>query len=134
MKFNERLKMLRLEKGLTQKALATRLGVGRTTISEYESGNITPKQEGLLMLSDILNVSVDYLTGVSDDPLPKSTTKDVRNKCVETSILYIIKMLCDDEQVVKYKGVALDSNQKRLMKEQLKTTMRVLDHISRIDV
>ena len=134
MKFNERLKMLRLEKGLTQKALATRLGVGRTTISEYEGGNITPKQEGLLMLSDILNVSVDYLTGVSDNPLPKSNNKDSRNKCVETSILYIIKMLCDDEQVVKYKGVALDGNQKRLMKEQLKTTMRVLDHISRIKV
>ena len=66
-KFNTRLKELRLEAGLTQKDLAKAIEVGRTTISEYESGKIVPKQEGLLRIANHFNVSVDYLTGVSNE-------------------------------------------------------------------
>ena len=66
--FAKRLKELRLNNGLTQKELAKSIEVGRTTISEYESGKIVPKQEGLLRIANHFNVSVDYLTGVSDDP------------------------------------------------------------------
>lgn len=60
-KFNIRLKELRLANGLTQKELAKAIEVGRTTISEYESGKIVPKHEGLLKLANYFNVSVDYL-------------------------------------------------------------------------
>ena len=134
MKFNERLKMLRLEKGFTQKQLATMLGVGRTTISEYESGNITPKQDGLLLLSEILKVSVDYLTGVSDDPFSKYNRNDDYEMCVEEQINRAINVLCNDNYVVKYKGVELDCQQKELMKSQLKTTLMILDHISQMNV
>lgn len=134
MKFNERLKMLRLEKGFTQKQLATMLGVGRTTISEYESGNITPKQDGLLLLSEILNVSVDYLTGVSDNPFSKYNRNDDYEMCVEEQIKRAINVLCNDNYVVKYKGVELDCQQKELMKSQLKTTLMILDHISQMNV
>ncbi len=67
MNFPQRLKELRLENGLTQKELAKSIEVGRTTISEYESGKIVPKQEGLLKIANYFDVSVDYLTGVSDD-------------------------------------------------------------------
>ena len=66
-KFNVRLKELRLEKGETQKELAKCLEIGRTTVSEYESGKIVPKQEGLLKIANHFDVSVDYLTGVSNE-------------------------------------------------------------------
>lgn len=66
-KFNVRLKELRIEKGETQKELAKCLEIGRTTVSEYESGKIVPKQEGLLKIANHFNVSVDYLTGVSNE-------------------------------------------------------------------
>lgn len=140
MKFNKRLKMLRLEKGMTQKALATRLGVGRTTISEYESGNIVPKQDGLLLLAEILNVSVDYLTGVSNIPFAKSTEySTIYELRVEEAILGTIKMLTtklsgDNNYVVKYNGVDLNDAQMELMREQLRTTLIMLDHISQIKV
>ena len=65
--FPKRLKELRLEKGETQNELAKSIEVGRTTISEYESGKIVPKQEGLLKIANHFDVSVDYLTGVSDE-------------------------------------------------------------------
>ena len=67
MNFPQRLKELRLEKGETQKELAKSIEVGRTTISEYESGKIVPKQEGLLKIANHFDVSVDYLTGVSEE-------------------------------------------------------------------
>ena len=65
--FPKRLKELRLAHGETQKDLANAIEVGRTTISEYESGKIVPKQEGLLRIANHFNVSVDYLTGVSNE-------------------------------------------------------------------
>ena len=68
MNFATRLKELRLANGLTQKDLGKAIEVGRTTISEYESGKIVPKQEGLLKIANHFNVSVDYLTGVSNEP------------------------------------------------------------------
>lgn len=63
MDFGKRLRTLRKEKELTQKALGEKIGVGRTTISEYESGKIVPRQDGLVKLAEILDVTVDYLTG-----------------------------------------------------------------------
>ena len=62
MTFGKRLRTLRKEKGLTQKELGAKIGVGRTTISEYESGKIVPRQDGLVKLAEILDVTVDYLT------------------------------------------------------------------------
>ena len=59
MDFPTRLKELRLANGLTQKDLGNIIEVGRTTISEYESGKIVPKQEGLLRIANHFNVSVD---------------------------------------------------------------------------
>ena len=66
MKFSKRLKELRLDNDLTQKELGKVIGVGRTTVSEYESGKIVPKQDGLIKIAEYFNVSVDYLTGVTD--------------------------------------------------------------------
>ena len=53
MKFNERLRTLRHDLGLTQTDLSKKLGVGRTTISEYEKGKIVPKKDGLIKLANI---------------------------------------------------------------------------------
>ena len=54
--FPKRLKELRLAHGETQRDLANAIEVGRTTISEYESGKIVPKQEGLLRIANHFNV------------------------------------------------------------------------------
>ena len=43
MKFNERLKSIREEKGLTQQQLSDRSGVSVRTIQNYESGSYSPR-------------------------------------------------------------------------------------------
>lgn len=66
MKFPERLKLLRDDKGFTQKDLAEALNITVSTISHYENGTREPGIEILIQMSKILGVSVDYLVGSTD--------------------------------------------------------------------
>ena len=125
-KFNIRLKELRLEKGETQKDLANAIEVGRTTISEYESGKIVPKQEGLLKIANHFNVSVDYLTGVSNE---RATRK--QNVSDLDALLNTIHHILLDEYdtPVTYEGEQLSSRQKIIVDqliEQLRDNIEML--------
>ncbi len=57
----EKLKMLRVGRGKTQEEIAELLGVGRTTVVNYEYGRIRPTLESIRFLADYYNVSCDYL-------------------------------------------------------------------------
>ena len=70
MKFNIRLKQLRLDHKLTQRDLADILGIKPTAISNYESQRNEPSFEKLIMLSEYFEVSCDYLLGLTDSYLP----------------------------------------------------------------
>lgn len=58
-----RIKELRNERKLTQQRLADLLGVDKSSISKYEHGVNAPDHEQLKKLSDVFNVSMDYLIG-----------------------------------------------------------------------
>lgn len=60
-----RLKSLRKAKGMKQSELGELLNVQDAAISKYESGKIPLTGDTLLKLSEIFNVSVDYLLGLS---------------------------------------------------------------------
>lgn len=63
MDFRERLKELRKARGISQAALAERLGMSKSTIGMYETGDISPSLEALNALADYFNVDIDYLLG-----------------------------------------------------------------------
>ena len=56
-----RLKMKRLEKGLTQEELAAKVGVINLSISSYETGNRFPRREILDKLAEALECQVSDL-------------------------------------------------------------------------
>lgn len=64
--FSEVLKELRLEKDVSQKALGKVLDISDRNIRFYESGEHRPDFEGLLLLADYFQVSLDYLVGRSN--------------------------------------------------------------------
>lgn len=64
--FNEILKELRIEKGLTQKALAQELFVTVPTLSHWECGYQEPSFKDLIRLCKYFGVSADYLLGLED--------------------------------------------------------------------
>ncbi len=61
--FCERIKALRLDKGLSQPELAKLMGVSKGMISFWENGINEPTITNLLKLSQIFDVSTDYLLG-----------------------------------------------------------------------
>lgn len=66
--FAERIKELRMEAGLSQGALAEKLGVSRGSISFYENCDRIPDITFLVSASSFFRVSPDYLLGLSDVP------------------------------------------------------------------
>ena len=62
------LKKLRLEKNLSQKALADCLGTTQQNISAYENGTCDPSIDWLIKFAQEFNVSIDYLVGYSQIP------------------------------------------------------------------
>lgn len=66
-RFGKRLRKLRLEQGLSQKGLATKLGHDGqgSYISRYESGAVMPNAANLRALCKALTVSADHLLFLS---------------------------------------------------------------------
>lgn len=64
MNFGEKLKMLRTGQNLTQQQLATRLGVQKSVVSYYESGERTPSTDVLIKLARVFHTTIDYLLDV----------------------------------------------------------------------
>lgn len=67
MEFSERLKDLRKQAELTQVDVAAKLGISQPAYASWERGLKKPTQENLVKIAQILNVSVDYLVGNSEE-------------------------------------------------------------------
>ena len=61
MAFNDRLKESRTNAGLTQEQLSEKLGIAKSTLSGYESGNREPSIATVAKMLDILDVDANYL-------------------------------------------------------------------------
>ena len=61
---SEKLKALRTAKKMSQKDLADKVGVAKSVVSFYESGDRFPSYDVLIKISRIFNVTTDYLLGV----------------------------------------------------------------------
>ena len=59
----ENLKAIRLSHKLSQKKLASMIGVSQQALQKYEAGVSEPDLENLRRLASSLNCSVDYLIG-----------------------------------------------------------------------
>ena len=67
MEFSERLKTLRKQVKLTQAQIAEKLDISQQAYASWERGVKKPIQENLIKIAQILNVTVDYLVGNSEE-------------------------------------------------------------------
>ncbi|MGQ7545042.1 helix-turn-helix domain-containing protein [Streptococcus suis] len=67
MEFSERLKELRKKANFTQVEVAAKLGISQPAYASWERGAKKPTQENLVKIAQVLNVSVDYLLGNSEE-------------------------------------------------------------------
>lgn len=66
--FNENLRNLRKQKGLSQEELAERLHVVRQTISKWEKGLSVPDADLLIRIAEIFETTVSTLLGDTVEP------------------------------------------------------------------
>lgn len=63
---NERIRLLRISRNLSQVELAKKLNVSKQSVSNWENDNILPSIEMLVELAKFFSVSTDYLLGLDD--------------------------------------------------------------------
>lgn len=74
MKFGEKLIQLRRKEGMSQEQLAAQMGITRQSVSKWESGSTLPELTKLIAISELFNVSVDYLV---KDSMEEDFFKDI---------------------------------------------------------
>lgn len=93
MEFSERLKDLRKQAGLTQVDVAEKLGISQPAYASWERSVKKPTQENLVKIAQILNVSVDYLVGNSEEKVDELDN-------IELLFRMNSKGLTDEERVI----------------------------------
>ncbi|HIX49185.1 MAG TPA: helix-turn-helix domain-containing protein [Candidatus Mediterraneibacter caccavium] len=66
----ENIKRLRKQQEIKQAVLASKLNIGRQTLSAYERGVTLPDVLALIEIADYFGVSLDELTGRSELIIP----------------------------------------------------------------
>ena len=95
--FSERLKKLRKENDITLNQLASDLNTTKSTLSRYENNKREPKMHLLEKLADYFEVSLDYLLGRSEEPLPADKIKEAISE--ESESIKIWDKLKDREEL-----------------------------------
>ena len=90
----DRMKSLRIEKGLTQTELAKQLNLSATAISHYEAGLRTPNSDIIKMYAIFFNVSTDYIFELSEFKTHK--LDQIRTTKFINDLLYLISEYLDE--------------------------------------
>ena len=77
MNFGSIVVELRKDQGISQTALADRLGIHKNVLGRYERNEVLPSIDIARKIADILDVSLDYLMGKTDIEMDKTTRKRI---------------------------------------------------------
>ena len=66
MEFKDRLKELRIEKGLSQMQLAIKLNISQSAIAKWELGKTEPTSSAIIAVAKFFDETTDYVLGVED--------------------------------------------------------------------
>lgn len=100
-------------------------GIGKSAISQYLSGKVTPKQDKIYKLAQVLRVNESWLMGY-DEPMESSPTptsneipavSPTGQKIDARTRRQLEKILEDDE--LTYNGVVLNAEDKEKVKKAL---------------
>lgn len=68
---------LRKKKGISQTDLAAKLGIHKNVLGRYERNEVLPSIDIARKIADILDVSLDFLTGKADVQIDKNTSERI---------------------------------------------------------
>lgn len=92
MEFKEKLKQLRIQKGLTQAQLADKLFVSRSTVAKWENGLGLPNHESMATLENLFDIFAEELA--TEEPEKEIVKKNRKlrqiGQIVEWSIILVL--------------------------------------------
>lgn len=88
MEFKDKLLKLRKLQGLSQQELADQLHVSRQSVSKWELGESQPDLNNIIMLSQLFQVSTDYL--LKDDIVTNQKDESVCQKVFIVALLIVL--------------------------------------------
>ena len=100
--FSSKLKQLRKNRYITQKDLATIIGVDRTSIGKYETSNVIPSPDVLKKLAEYFNVTTDYLLDHETSGITISEEKtpaDLKKILEEQQVLFDGECMTEAEKL-----------------------------------
>ena len=125
MAFSDKLKKLRMKKGMKQSELADILHLRQSSISDYENNRSTPNPETIKKIAEYFNVSANYLLDISDkndtklDSTIKETIEELKN---EDTLLFMGKNGDIDEETA------------RLLKIAMKNAIKTVDDMTKKEI
>lgn len=97
--FSDILKELRADHGHTQADLAEKLGVAKSTVSNWEQNKNEPSFEILCKICELYGATADYLLGrTSDDPLLRKKRINALNEENQRIIKKLELFLLSEQQ------------------------------------
>lgn len=135
MSFSDKIRLLRSQNLLSQEDLAVKMEVSRQTISKWESGVTYPEIDKLIALSELFDVSTDYLlkepeTNRKGDQINRLVLKflgaaqdmdDISRELVDIMRDGII----DADEMIKMKSIIKTLNTISNIIEEIKTNFNI---------
>lgn len=78
-----RIKDLREDADMKQSELAEIIGIPQTTLSNYETETTKADYKILIKIAEYFNVTLEYLTGISNNPTGEDFTKDMTEEEIQ---------------------------------------------------
>lgn len=129
-----RIRDLRIEKGWNQEYLGSLLNVQKSAVSKYEQGKISLNDDIIKKLSEIFEVSADYLIGNSDIRNLENTNKDVLTDKDEKDIAKTMEKLRDqlsNDKGLMFDGDILDEETAKLLLASIENQERMIKKINK---
>lgn len=98
MEIGEKIKQIRKDKGLQQKAVALEVGLDQSNYNKVENGKREPSLEVLQKLSTILGVSIDELLSPENNKKPSIVT--IEDKTISEKIRLMEQLEEEDKNVL----------------------------------
>ena len=134
MMFKDNLKTARKNKGLSQATLAEKLFVSQQAVAKWETDKATPNPDMLTKISNVLDVTVDYLLGneTTSTNTPDDGLTERDNRDIAKDLDNIMEKLSSGEAgPASYNGEDLDPEVAELFKEELKIALKRLKLINK---
>ncbi len=126
----ERIRDTREKNGLTQAALAKKLGISRSAVNAWELGVSVPSAQYLVELSRLFNVSTDFLLGLDGKEVVDISGLDDSEKKV---IYFLIDYFNNVGKIVRNINIQMEADFDIIKKEADKISVeavkRVLDEV-----